>query len=77
MDARDGKEYKWIKINSFIWMAENLNYDPNNNASSADGYRYYCYENKVSNCDIFGLLYNYQTAMIACPVGWHLPSVEK
>jgi len=46
-------------------MAENLNYE-------ADGSK--CYENKTENCDKYDRLYNWETAMKACPKSWHLPS---
>ena len=66
-DSRDGKEYKTVQIGELVWFAENLNYETGNSD---------CLNNQVSICSIYGRLYDWETAMTACPSGWHLPSDE-
>jgi uncharacterized protein (TIGR02145 family) len=91
-DTRDGKTYKTVKLGEKIWMAENLNYEIEDNLkSNCDGNepencdmgfpstrpQSWCNGNQKENCDKYGRLYNFEAAKAACPPGWYLPEVEE
>ncbi|HMK04613.1 MAG TPA: FISUMP domain-containing protein [Ferruginibacter sp.] len=66
IDPRDGQVYTYKQIGAQVWMTKNLNYD-------APGSK--CYDNSLGNCNVFGRLYNWNSAVsLAPPPGWHLPS---
>lgn len=65
-DPRDGSRYQWIIKDSLIWMTENLRYKMTGGA--------YYYRNRKKFEKKYGVLYIYDSAQKAPPVGWRLPS---
>lgn len=65
-DKRDGNIYRTITIAGVTWMSENLRYQTKNGA--------FYFDNDSNNIPEYGLLYEWETALNVCPVGWHLPT---
>ena len=77
-DSRDSKIYKWVKIGTQIWMAENLNYEAEGGKCYGEGgYPSYIWDPEIdgwnntilsdtevqANCAKYGRLYDWLTAM--------------
>ena len=80
-DTRDKKNYKTVKIGEQVWMAENLNFEAKGSKcggtdiiDEGEDILYSIVEENTVNCDKYGRLYNWETAVKACPSGWKLPS---
>jgi len=85
-DSRDGNQYETILIGNQCWMKENLKWlpsvSPSANGSNTSPYYYvYGYQGTsvseakaTNNYQTYGVLYNWTSALNACPAGWHLPS---
>ncbi|MFH0759935.1 MAG: FISUMP domain-containing protein [Bacteroidota bacterium] len=85
IDVRDNRVYLTRLFGNYTWMAENLDYLPEvfpGADGSGDTPRYYVYNYEGTDTAAakatgsyrdYGVLYNYEAALTACPVGWHLP----
>jgi len=73
-DARDGQTYKTVVIGSQTWMAKNLNYEAEDAKCYGEGTRMFSTDSIAKNCEKYGRLYSWATAMSVCPESWHLPS---
>ena len=81
-DPRDNNVYNTLTISGQTWMAENLAYLPEVCGPDSEcGYWVYDYVGSdvtlakaEPNYSTYGVLYNWEMAKAACPVGWHLPS---
>lgn len=65
-DLRDNQVYQTVKIGDQIWMAQNLNYE-----GSKPNWK--VPEDSISDGK-YGRLYTWESAIRACPQGWHLPT---
>jgi uncharacterized protein (TIGR02145 family) len=86
LDSRDAQSYNTIQIGTQCWMKENVSYlpsvyPPSSGSQTIHYYYVYGYEGSnvteakaTSNYQTYGVLYNWPSAITACPEGWHLPS---
>jgi uncharacterized protein (TIGR02145 family) len=63
VDPRDGKSYGTVTIAGLTWMTRNLEF------ATADSA---CPRNEPAACAAEGRLYPWESAITACPAGWHL-----
>ena len=90
-DLRDNRVYKTVTIGEQIWMAENLNYMPEDTAGTIYSGGTVCgggaqnSKEDSEKCDIFGRLYLRKVALNKttasnrqgiCPDGWSIPKKE-
>lgn len=83
--ADENKAYATVVIGTQTWMAENLAWLPSvngkyDNSSTVAKYHVNGYDSTSmstakakTNYILYGVLYNYQAAIQACPTGWYLP----
>ena len=84
-DPRDGQIYKTVTIGSQVWMAENLNYLPEDTVGTIWAGKSLCGGGEwrsleEGDCSTYGRLYessftnNAVYKMEICPTGWSLPT---
>ena len=84
-DNRDNETYGWVKIGDQVWMTENLRFEPDNYIGGQPAWdslnnkdvAWCWYENQKSNKNTHGVFYTFEAALVACPDGWHLPTIDE
>ena len=87
-DLRDGQVYKTVVIGTQIWMAQNLNYLPEDTVGTIWAGKSLCgggaWKGKIEgDCNIYGRLYEddftkkEENINSICPDGWSLPSKKQ
>lgn len=69
VDPRDNQKYKVKDINGAKWFVQNLNYAIEEKSQ--------CYDREEENCKLYGRLYTFDAAQVACPEGSHLSTDEE
>lgn len=73
-DSRDGQSYETISVydsltsKTYTLMIQNLNYKLSSGC--------WAYNNEEQNRTKYGLLYTKESAILACPSGWRLPTMS-
>ncbi len=87
-DLRDNQVYKTVTIGTQVWMAENLNYLPQDTVGTIFAGRSICAGGeymsfKEGDCSIFGRLYDVaidgydKFNQDICPDGWRIPTLKQ
>jgi len=81
IDIRDDQVYKVVKIGQQWWMQENMNIgtriDGSQNAADNGTIEKYCYSDLVSNCNIYGGLYQWDEMMDYYPSDLGNPGITR
>lgn len=65
-DSRDGHTYRWMMFGKHAWMLDNMRYNVQGGS--------WVYNGDSTKEAAYGRLYNFASALKACPKGWHLPT---
>lgn len=66
-----GNRYDKIRIGNQMWIKQNMRYTTPSGS--------WCYDNNSDNCELYGRLYTWQAARLACESlgeGWRLPTTD-
>lgn len=65
IDTRDDQVYTTVEIGAQTWFSQNLNFETANS---------WWHNNDPALGELYGRLYLWESALTACPAGWHLPT---